>query len=109
MIPVHDDNPTHLTPWLTWALIASCVLVFLWQSLSGDARFGAIIAGLGATPEVIFGRENAMEDGYLRRLIYMGEGAMGIYAPDNPVKTSVIAWTSHTMRRGPSAVRSAPG
>lgn len=62
MIPVHDDNPTHLTPWLTWGLIAACVLVFLWQSLSGDARFGAIIAGLGATPEVIFGRDNAMED-----------------------------------------------
>lgn len=37
-------------------------------------------------------RANSMEDGYLRPLIYMGEGAMGIYAPDNPVKTSVIAW-----------------
>ncbi len=35
---------------------------------------------------------NEMADGYLRPLIYMGEGAMGIYAPDNPVKTSVIAW-----------------
>ena len=31
MIPVHDDNPTHITPWVTWILIGACVLVFLWQ------------------------------------------------------------------------------
>jgi branched-chain amino acid aminotransferase len=37
-------------------------------------------------------RENKMEDGYLRPMIYMGDGAMGIYAPDNRCRTSVIAW-----------------
>ena len=62
MIPVHDDNPTHITPWVTWTLIGACVLVFLWQWSSGEAWFGAIIAGLGATPEVIFGREGASEE-----------------------------------------------
>lgn len=62
MIPVHDDNPTHLTPWLTWALIVACVLIFLWQISAGDAWFGAIVAGLGATPEVILGREGGIED-----------------------------------------------
>ena len=50
MIPVHDDNPAHLTPWSTRALIAACALVFLWQSMSGDARFGAIIAGMALVP-----------------------------------------------------------
>jgi membrane associated rhomboid family serine protease len=62
VIPVHDDNPTHLTPWVTWGLIAACASVFLWQSSADDSWFGAIIAGLGATPEVIFGREGAAED-----------------------------------------------
>ena len=36
-------------------------------------------------------RANGMSEGYLRPLIFLGEGAMGIYAPDNPVRTSVIA------------------
>ncbi len=37
-------------------------------------------------------RANAMEDGYLRPMVYMGDGAMGIYAPNNACRTSVIAW-----------------
>ncbi len=37
-------------------------------------------------------RVNGMPDGYVRPLVYVGEGAMGIYAPNNPVHTTVIAW-----------------
>jgi branched-chain amino acid aminotransferase len=37
-------------------------------------------------------RANDLEEGYLRPMIYMGDGAMGIYAPQNPCRTSVIAW-----------------
>jgi branched-chain amino acid aminotransferase len=37
-------------------------------------------------------RANGMQEGYLRPMIFLGEGAMGIYAPNNPVRTSVIAW-----------------
>jgi branched-chain amino acid aminotransferase len=37
-------------------------------------------------------RVNGMEEGYLRPLVYLGDGAMGVYAPNNPVRTSVIAW-----------------
>ena len=62
MIPVHDDNPTHLRPWVTWALIGACVLTFLWQATADEAWARAIVAGLGATPEVIFGGEGALED-----------------------------------------------
>jgi branched-chain amino acid aminotransferase len=36
--------------------------------------------------------KNGMEEGYLRPMIFMGEGAMGIYAPNNPVRATVIAW-----------------
>jgi branched-chain amino acid aminotransferase len=37
-------------------------------------------------------RVNGMPEGYLRPMIYVGEGAMGIYAPTNPVRSAVIAW-----------------
>jgi branched-chain amino acid aminotransferase len=37
-------------------------------------------------------RANGMTEGYLRPMIYVGEGAMGIYAPNNPIRTAVIAW-----------------
>ncbi len=37
-------------------------------------------------------RRNGMEEGYLRPMIFMGEGAMGIYAPNNPVRALVVAW-----------------
>ena len=29
--PLFDDNPSRRTPWIAWAIIAICVLVFLWQ------------------------------------------------------------------------------
>ena len=37
-------------------------------------------------------RENAMTEGYLRPMVFIGEGAMGIYAPTNPVRTMVAGW-----------------
>ena len=38
-------------------------------------------------------RVNGMVDGYIRPMVFVGEGAMGIYAPQNPVRTTVLAWT----------------
>jgi len=37
-------------------------------------------------------RTNEMSDGYIRPLVFIGDGAMGIYAPQNPVRTAVVAW-----------------
>jgi branched-chain amino acid aminotransferase len=37
-------------------------------------------------------RVNGMAEGYLRPMVFVGEGAMGIYAPNNPVRTMVIGW-----------------
>jgi membrane associated rhomboid family serine protease len=31
MIPIKDDAPAHRTPYVGYAVIAACVLVFLWQ------------------------------------------------------------------------------
>ena len=55
MIPLRDDNPTHLQPVLTLVLIGTCVLTFLWQlGLGGEGNRVAIRA-LGVTPAVLLG------------------------------------------------------
>jgi branched-chain amino acid aminotransferase len=37
-------------------------------------------------------RKNRMQEAYLRPVIYVGDGALGIYAPNNPVRCFVAAW-----------------
>jgi branched-chain amino acid aminotransferase len=37
-------------------------------------------------------RVNGMNEGYLRPIVFVGDGAMGVYAPNNTVRTSVVAW-----------------
>jgi branched-chain amino acid aminotransferase len=37
-------------------------------------------------------RVNGMDAGYLRPIVYIGDGAMGIYAPNNPIRSTVVAW-----------------
>jgi branched-chain amino acid aminotransferase len=37
-------------------------------------------------------KANDLEEGYLRPVVFVGDGAMGIYAPNNPNRTTVIAW-----------------
>jgi membrane associated rhomboid family serine protease len=54
MIPLHDDNPTAITPHVTFALIAVCTLVFLWQRSLPDAE--RAIYTLGVIPAVLLGK-----------------------------------------------------
>ena len=35
---------------------------------------------------------NGLREGYVRPLVYLGAGAMGVYPADNPVEVSIIAW-----------------
>lgn len=35
---------------------------------------------------------NRMKAGYLRPLVYVGMGAMGLFAIDNPIKVAIVAW-----------------
>ena len=53
MLPLHDDNPTELTPYVTVGFMVSCVLVFLWQLSLGSAGERVVLA-LGAIPAVVF-------------------------------------------------------
>jgi membrane associated rhomboid family serine protease len=53
-LPLFDDNPARRPPIVTWALIAICVLVFLWQtSLPAELEEEAVIA-LGFIPATLF-------------------------------------------------------
>lgn len=55
MIPVHDDNPTEISPIVTISFIATCVLVFLYQ-ISLPAQGGEVfVYQYGAIPAVVFG------------------------------------------------------
>lgn len=55
MIPLRDDNPVRDTPVVTWVLVASCVLVFLWQISLGEAGFNRVVFTLGVIPAVLLG------------------------------------------------------
>jgi rhomboid family protein len=54
MIPLHDDNPTTRTPVVTIALIATCVLVYLWQASLGPQAGQAAVYSFGFIPAVVF-------------------------------------------------------
>ena len=54
MIPISDENPTKLKPFVTSALMVVCVGVYIWQiQLAGDHAFGEFLetkAILGYAP-----------------------------------------------------------
>jgi rhomboid family protein len=55
MIPLQDDNPTELTPVVTVAFIAVCVLVFFYQASLAPHPSEAFVFQYGAIPALLFG------------------------------------------------------
>jgi membrane associated rhomboid family serine protease len=53
VIPLHDDNPTEITPFLTIFFIVICVLVFFWQMSLGGQGNQAAVYSLGVIPAVL--------------------------------------------------------
>ncbi len=53
MIPLHDDNPTETTAWLTITFIVMCVLVFFWEVSLGTNMQRAVFS-YGVIPAVLF-------------------------------------------------------
>ena len=37
-------------------------------------------------------RTNKMDECYVRPLVFMGDGAMGVYAPNNPIRVTIAVW-----------------
>ncbi len=65
MIPLRDDNPTSITPFVTYAFIAACVLAFLWQMSLGKKGFEAAVLALGVTPATLLGDARLPPELYL--------------------------------------------
>jgi len=64
MIPLHDDNPRSNLPFITIAIIGSCVAVFLWEvGLNAHALERAIFA-FGVTPAKLLGNMHIPSDVY---------------------------------------------
>ncbi|MEW6543178.1 MAG: rhomboid family intramembrane serine protease [Nitrospirota bacterium] len=57
MIPLHDDNPTEITPVVTIALIVACALVFFYEASLPQELAEAFIFRYGAIPAVLLGHE----------------------------------------------------
>lgn len=64
MIPLHDDNPTEIFPYLTVTFIVTCVLVFLWQLSLGPEGQKAVYA-LGVIPASLLQGKSLPPDLYL--------------------------------------------
>jgi branched-chain amino acid aminotransferase len=46
---------------------------------------------LGACKETL--RVNRLKEGYIRPIVFIGEGAMGVYPGDNPIRVAIITWS----------------
>ena len=57
MIPLRDDVPTVITPFVTVALIGACSLIFLWQITLGEREFEMVVYRLGVIPATLVGGE----------------------------------------------------
>lgn len=55
MIPLQDENPTELTPVVTVAFIALCVLVFFYQASLAPRPSETFVFQYGAIPALLFG------------------------------------------------------
>ena len=55
MIPLKDDNPTEITPFVTVATIVACVLVFLYEISLPPGSNEAFVYMYGAIPAIVFG------------------------------------------------------
>lgn len=54
MFPIYDENPVKIIPYVTYALLALCIVIFFWQvSHAPDVR-QSIVYSLGVTPAVLF-------------------------------------------------------
>lgn len=56
MIPISDENPATRVPIVTWALLITSIVVFLWQLSLDERQSEAAIRSLGFTPSDFFMR-----------------------------------------------------
>jgi len=62
VIPLHDDNPTERTPFVTIVVIAICIVVFLYQVNLSEKPGETFVFQYGAIPSVVFGHAALPEE-----------------------------------------------
>src|SRR5687768_14965704 len=62
MLPLHDDNPTEITPFVTIALIGICTMVFIYQGLLPPGAGERFVFQYGAIPAIVFGQATLQSD-----------------------------------------------
>ncbi|MBF0167237.1 MAG: rhomboid family intramembrane serine protease [Alphaproteobacteria bacterium] len=55
VLPIYDDNPATKPAFVTWGLIAACLLTYLWQAGLGQEAEQAAVLGFGMIPAVLTG------------------------------------------------------
>jgi membrane associated rhomboid family serine protease len=63
VIPISDDNPSRTTPFVTWAILFGCVVVYVWEYSLGRHMSAAIMV-LGFTPDALSGAPHRLP-GYI--------------------------------------------
>ena len=82
MIPISDDNPARLVPFVTWLILGGCIGVFVWQlGMSADAEDRAI-RSLAFVPARLFGDDGGILSGT--------EGGMAAVWPSATTLTSMF-------------------
>ncbi len=66
-LPIADENPRQWidAPYVTWGLVGTCVLVYLWQVSLGPQGEAQMLYGLAVIPSVVFGEKHLGPDLYL--------------------------------------------
>ena len=54
-LPIGDDNPYTMTPYVNYGLIAACAMAFLWQLSLGDHGGEAAVTAFGLIPGHLLG------------------------------------------------------
>lgn len=54
-LPIRDDNPHTITPFVNYTVLAICVVVFLWQFSLGLENGQIAVMAFGFTPSFFFG------------------------------------------------------
>jgi membrane associated rhomboid family serine protease len=62
LLPLHDDNPTRRFAFLTAALVAANVAVYIAQALMLEAAGTKFVLGYGMIPSVLFGTAELARD-----------------------------------------------
>jgi membrane associated rhomboid family serine protease len=57
LIPIGDENPSRIIPFINWGLIIACVATFIWQTSSGVSFFEFTLFEFGIVPQKILDGE----------------------------------------------------